>query len=188
MKTNVFKSLPLFLGMLVLMGSGCVSEPSKIQSDQNTNLNKVIEQKVADKTDQSGQFEKKVECTKLKEEIIKKIISYNNSQTPEFGASSPNLGIDSLFVRSKEIKEVFYSPLVDSCLYLESNKTLIKYGLDAKPNVGQWSVDYDTYSLIDFLSNKQIDFNNGMNFLQVVHRGERFLDETQIDDIVKKYK
>jgi hypothetical protein len=54
--------------------------------------------------------------------------------------------------------------------------------------VGEWSTVYDTYYLIDELTGKEIDFNKGLPFLQIIHRGERFTSEEEANVILSEYK
>ena len=150
------------------------------------------EQIANEKKEQSDNlFEKKIECEEYQNKIVKKIDQYNKTQKPEYRDSN-NSGFGepmiNLYVEQNELKEIFYSPKVNSCVYLESRKTLAKQGADARADVGIWDVIYDTYFLIDILNHKEINFNNGLNFLQVIHRGEEFNLQKEIDAVISKYK
>lgn len=135
-------------------------------------------------------FSKKIECEKYKDQIIKGIKQYNSLQKPEIRDSdNTDEGvINNLYVENNEFKEIFYSPKVNSCVYLESRKTLVKRGENANPNVGDWGISYESYYLIDALTNKEIDFNDGLPFLQIFNRSERFSSEEQADTIIDKYR
>lgn len=91
-------------------------------------------------------------------------------------------------LKNNSLKEIFYSPKVNSCLYLESQRTLIKRGANAKPDIGEWGIDYETYYLIDELTGKKIDFNDGLSFLQIIHRGEAFYSEEDAEALISKYR
>ncbi|GEM_PF-2688413 len=136
-------------------------------------------------------FNKKIECEKYTDSISKKINQFNASQKPEFRDSN-NSGqgepMYNLYIENNVLKEVFYSPKINSCLYLESRRTLVKPGANAKADIGNWSVDYETYYLVDVLTSKEIDFNKGLNFLQIIHRGEQFNSEKEADDILNEYR
>ena len=127
-------------------------------------------------------FAKKVECEKYKDEIIIKINQFNAKQKPEVRNDY------NLYVESNEFKEIFYSQKINSCVYLESRKTLSKRSANADPNTGDWNTSYETYYLIDVLTNKEIDFNKGLPFLQITNRGEQFNSEKEAHDILNEYR
>ena len=134
-------------------------------------------------------FSKKIECEKYKDEIIKNIKQYNLSQKPEIRDGDNTDGVaNNLYVENNEFKEIFYSPKVNSCVYLESRKTLMKINENANQNNGKWDIIYETYYLIDALTNKEIDFNDGLLFLQIFNRGERLNSEQQADIVIDKYR
>ena len=135
-------------------------------------------------------FLKKIECEKYREKIEQKIAEYNNLQVPEIRDSNNSGGepIYNLYVENEELKDLFYSPKLNSCVYLKSLKTLVKRGADANPNIGSWSISYDTYYLIDILSNKEIDFNNGLPFIQIIHRGEVFNTEENLEEVLLDFR
>ncbi|MCX6721104.1 MAG: hypothetical protein NT026_00660 [Candidatus Staskawiczbacteria bacterium] len=135
-------------------------------------------------------FQKKIDCEKYKSQILDKINRFNSAQKPEL-RNGDNTGTNpdyNLYVESDELKEIFYSPKVNSCLYVESDKTLMKLGADAKPDVGNWSTLYETYYLIDALTNEKIDFYQGLPFLQIISRGDVFNSEKQANEIISAYK
>lgn len=136
------------------------------------------------------EFAKKMECKKYSEKIEEKIKEFNIMQKPEIRDSSPNIEstINHLYIENNALKEVFYSPKLDSCLYVESKRTLMKSDPNANPNIGEWNISYETYYLIDALSGKEIDFNDGLPFLQMIHRGERFNSEDYANELINIYK
>lgn len=139
----------------------------------------------------SDNFSKKVECEKYKDQIIKNINQFNLSQKPEVRDGNNNGTSDhdyNLYIESNEFKEIFYSPKVNSCVYLGSRKTLIKLGANADPNKGNWDISYETYYLIDVLTNKEIDFNKGLPFLQIISRGDQFISKKDADVIINDYR
>lgn len=158
-----------------------LTEVAQIQKTQTPEGEKIKEM---------DNFQKKIACEKYKDLILDKIKQYNNSQKPELRDSNNAGGppMYNLYVENNEFKEIFYSPRVNSCLYLEDRKTLIKRGSNAKPNIGDWGVEYESYYLVDALTGKEIDFNNELPSLQIIHRGEVFNSEKEADAIIGKYK
>jgi hypothetical protein len=148
-------------------------------------------QVVPDTKADSNEFSKKIECEKYKDQIIKSIKQFNSLQKPEVRDSN-NSGegepMNNLYVENNELKEVFYSPKVNSCVYLESRKTLAKLEADANPKIGNWEIIYETYYLIDVLTSKEISFNDGSTSLQIIHRGEQFHSEQEADIIIDMYR
>lgn len=133
---------------------------------------------------------KKNNCEIHRENILKYISNYNDSQKPEFRDSN-NAGGDpiiNLYVERKNLIDIFYSPKIDSCLYIESRQTLAKRGEDAKIDVGAWGVIYDTWYLIDALTDKEINFYGGQPYFQMIHRGEVFNTEIEANTIINEYR
>jgi hypothetical protein len=131
-----------------------------------------------------------VECKKYTNLITAKIDQYNALQKPEF-KNSDNTGENpqfDLYINNNILKEVFYTPKINSCLYLESRRILVKPGTDAKPDVGSWSVAYETYYLIDALTYEEISFYQGMPFMQMINRGLQFHSEKEADDVLSEYR
>lgn len=179
-------SLPvtILLASLILGGFYYASQVNKqrfIKRQQNIDLQAKKE---------VDYFQKKIDCEKYQDPILNKIKQYNNSQKPELRDSNNSGGeqMYNLYIENNSLKEIFYSPKVNSCVYLESRKTLAKKGLNAKEDVGDWDIVYETYYLIDALTGKEINFNNGLPGLQIIHRGEIFNYEKEADDIISQYK
>lgn len=172
------KLLVLLLALFILMGVGCNNNINEPPITENKNI-------VAD-----DNFNKKIECAKLKDSIIEKIKKYNGVQKPEIRNSNPDLSepINDLYIENKELKEVFFSPKENSCLYVESRRTLFKPGAGAKPNIGEWNIYYETYYLIDALSGREVDFNDGLSFIETVHRGEPWNSELEVEILINEYK
>lgn len=173
------KYLLLLPAVLILMGAGCNSQVVK---PNGTNTGEVVA---------SDDFSKKIECERFQNSVGKKIKEFNDAQKPEIRNSNNDPTgepYNNLYVENNILKEVFYSPKVNSCLYLESKRTLVKRGEDAKPDVGPWGISYETYYLIDALSGKEIDFNQGVPFLQIIHRGELFTSEYDAYKIINEYR
>jgi len=137
-------------------------------------------------------FSKKIECEKYRNEIEEKIKQYNLSQKPEVKDSSvplnPEEPINHLYLKNNELKEIFYSPKVDSCVYIESRKDLIKSDPNANPNIGTWGISFESYYMIDALTNEEINFNNGLPFIDLIHRSEIFTTEKNAEKIINEYK
>lgn len=116
-------------------------------------------------------FQKKIECQKFIDSVSKKINLFNGKQKPEIRDSNNSGGepINHSYIESKEFKEVFYSPKVDSCLDLEVARTSLKVdNMDSK-QYGQWATSYEDYNLIDILSGKQIDSVSTINRSEVMN-------------------
>lgn len=184
-KNKLILSISIILGCIIL---GCFYYITQSYKQTHITKDKTI---LDTKTKQEDYFQKKIECEKYKEDILKDINKYNNSQKPEIRNSNNDISgepINNLYVEQKELKELFYSPKINSCVYLESMKTLVKRGENANPDVGNWAISYDTYYLIDVLTGKQIDFNKGLPFLQIIHGGEIFNSEQDADQIIEEYR
>ena len=130
-------------------------------------------------------FEKNIKCEKYKEEIIEKISLYNNSRKPEVrngnndDTSAPDY---HSYIEEKEFEEIFYSPEVNSCLYLESQRTLMKIDSDLVSTDGQWMTVHEYYNLIDILSDKEIES------VRTMWRGEQFDSYDSVQNLVDKYR
>ena len=186
-KNKLVLPISILLGCIILGGFYYVNQLNKqksIERQQQIELST----KTGTGTDY---FQKKIACEKYKDSILNKIKQYNNSQKPELRDTN-NSGYGepmySLFVESNSLKEIFYSPEVNSCLYLEDDQTLVKAGANAKPDVGSWSIDYEDYYLIDVLTGEKINFNNGLPFLKIINRGEMSTSEKNANVIIDKYK
>ncbi len=55
-------------------------------------------------------------------------------------------------------------------------------------NPDEWYISYDTYYLIDAFNNQKINFNDGLNFLQVIHKTQIFSTQEEIDGVISVYK
>ncbi len=135
--------------------------------------------------DQSN-FEKKIECYGLKEEIEKKINQYNNSQSPELRVVDRGVREEYMCYEQKESKDVFYSDILDSCLNVEIVRTICKsFHPEAS---GNYYINYETYYLYDILKSKQIDFNNGLSFMYTIFRGHFRHSEYEVMELINEYK
>ncbi len=139
-------------------------------------------------------FEKNMECEKYKDEIVKKINLYNISQKPGIRDSNNAGGdpINHLYIERNEFKEIFYSPKVNSCVYLETSRTLMKsdpYATETEP----WSVSFEYYKLIDALSDKEMESVFTINRSEAMNSYDdngRIVEDVydKVDDMVNKYK
>lgn len=203
-------SVPLLLAImqLVLIGGGLYLYKSLARTPCSPRQNCLQTKKVEipalvdNKIQQSDQVKQQtnnqnnakilnsVECEKYVDPISTKINQYNALQKPEF-KNSDNTGENTqydLYKNNNLLKEVFYSPKINSCLYLESRRTLVKFGVDAKPDVGDWTIAYETYYLIDALTSKEIPFYKGMFFIQIISRGMQFHLEKDVGDALSEYR
>ena len=190
-KQKLILPISILLGCIILGGFYYASEANKKDSTNNSQIVPSEENK------QNDNFTKKIECGKYRDSLIKIINQYNNSQTPEIRNSSNtgagNEAINHLYIENKELKEIFYSPKVNSCLYLEISRTLMKSNPNAKANEGKWSTSFEYYNLVDALTGNQIDS------ISTINRSER-MDEynndgtisvnvyNRVDEMVNNYK
>jgi len=136
-------------------------------------------------------FQKKIDCEKLTASISQKIQQHNDAQkveTRDSNNSGEGAAVYNRYIENSLLKEVFYSPKVNSCLYLESRRTLVKRGVNVKLDEEDWSISYETWYLVDALMDKEVELNDGLPFLQIVNRGEVFSDEKEANTIIDKYK
>lgn len=193
-KNKLVLPISIILGCFVLGGFFYASQSQKQAITEKELTSEVMSSNkgIIDTTADSKEFEKKVECEKYNDKIQKRIKEYNLSQKPEIRDSSvptnPEEPINHLYIENNVLKELFYSPKVDSCLYIESRRTLMKSDPNASPADGDWSISFETYYLIDALSGEEIDFNDGLPFLQMIHRSDRFNSEDYANELINKYK
>lgn len=190
-KQKLILPMSILLGCIILGGFYYASEANKKTAIDKLQVVKPEEENMAD------DFTKKIECEKYRDPIAKRINQYNNSQTPEI-RNSNNTGtgdeaINHLYVENKELKEIFYSPKVNSCLYLEISRTLMKSDPYSKANEGSWGTSFEYYNLIDALTGNEIDS------VFTINRSER-MDQyngdgtisvnvyTEANDMVNNYK
>ena len=117
---------------------------------------------------QKENFKNKIECGKYQKEIVEKINTYNNSQkifTADGNNDDSQASNTNQYINSKEFKELFYSPRMNSCVYFEIDQTLIGHKINNKPI--QWAVSSEYYNLIDVLTGKQLEL------IHTVNRGEK---------------
>lgn len=130
-------------------------------------------------------------CEIHRDKINEDFMQYNLSQKSEIRDSdntgdNPSLG---LYKEYKELKEIFYSPVTKSCLYLESSKTIFKPGEHAEINdIDKWLVAYDTYYLTDITSGEQLKLKDDMPWAQRIVRGGEFHSEQEIQKSVNLYR
>ena len=129
-------------------------------------------------------------CEKLRNQINNSLMQYNASQKHEIRDSDntgdkPSLG---LYIEYKELKDLFYSPITQACLYVESSKTIFKSGEDAEINKGDWRIAYDTYYLIDVKSGEQLKLKDDMPWAQRIVRGSDFYSDQEIQESINLYK
>jgi len=195
-KQKLILPISILLGCVILGGFYYASEANKKVSIDKP---QVVKSEVVkpEENIKNDDFTKKIECEKYRDSIAKTINQYNNSQVPEI-RNSNNTGtgdeaINHLYVENKELKEIFYSPKVNSCLYLEISRTLMKSNPNAKANEGNWGTSFEYYNLIDALTDNQIDS------IFTINRSER-MDEyngdgtisvnvyNRVDEMVNNYK
>lgn len=174
-KQKLILSGSILLGCVIL---GVFYYASKTNRKTSNDKPQIVK---PEETIKADDFTKKIECEKYRDSIAKTINQYNNSQTPEI-RNSNNTGtedeaINHLYVENKELKEVFYSPKVNSCLYLEISRTLMKSDPHAKANEGSWGTSFEYYNLIDALTGNQIDS------VFTINRSER-MDSYNSDGLV----
>lgn len=179
MKKTLFTSAIIIL-LTILVGSYLFvvkrQQSTKNISNSNGNTNLI------NQTD----FQNKMGCYNLKDKIEKDMQDYNSEQVPQKRTADWGAVEDFMCYEQKELKEIFYSKKLNSCLHVEIFKTICK-SLMAY-SLGEYYVSSETDYLIDTLSNEKIDFNNGLNFLQIIHRGQQFNSQEDADTIINNYK
>ena len=137
----------IFVFLFVILLSGCS------QNTTNNSVNKQNDEELSKKE----LFEMKQKCESYKNNIEKNINQHNSSLGLE--------KIDNLIY--KDFKEIFYSPKLNSCLYLETDTNFFK-GIDPDPNGGypensavfnneKFYINDQSYLLIDTLTGVEID-------------------------------
>lgn len=131
-----------------------------------------------------------VNCEIYSEQINNSLMQFNVSQKHEI-RDSDNTGENAsfgLYIEYKSIKDLFYSPITKSCLYVESSKTLFKPSLSAQVNKGEWLVAYDTHYLIDAVTTEKMILKDNLPQAQRIVRGSEFYSEKEIQDSINLYK
>jgi len=186
----------IILAISILVGGLIISVSLyKIQTIKKESIEKQQKQqiqlkeekdKIKEKETKDSNFQKKITCTELQNQLIKNITNYNSSQKSYIDDNCVGCDIKThsyhLYIHNKEFKEIFYSSNINSCIYVVSDKTLIKNDPNSNPNIGKWDVSFDSYFIIDALTNETVDI------VQIIHRGEQFNSIQQADEIIKKYK
>ena len=129
-------------------------------------------------------------CEKFRDKINNSLMQYNASQKHEIRDSDntgnkPSLG---LYIEYKELKDLFYSPITQTCLYVESSKTIFKSGEDAEIDKDDWKIAYDTYYLTDVESGEQLKLKDDMPWAQRIVRGSDFYSDQEIQESINLYK
>lgn len=132
----------------------------------------------------------KENCEEFRDQINNSLMQYNASQKHEIRDSDntgdkPSLG---LYIEYKELKDLFYSPITQTCLYVESSKTIFKPGKDAKIDEGDWIIAYDTYYLTDVESGEQLKLKDDMPWAQRIVRSSDFYSDQEIQESINLYK
>lgn len=170
----------MIIGMLLLVGSGC----------QDPIIDPVAQKEV--NPEFANDPTQLTDCEKFRLSINKKIQDYNVSRKREVRDSNNSVDSDqpvlNTYIEYKELKDLFYSPKLGSCVYLESGKTLMRLGTDIEAVGGDWKVIYDTYYMFKVPSHEEVIFNDDLPFLQIVHRGEEYTPENEANEIVSRYK
>jgi hypothetical protein len=163
-------------------------EPEELFVDSTINFFNQTQEEILLKKDiiREDNFEKRLECEKFKNEIQNKINSYNYSQKPFIGDSavpgnSDDPIIPRLYLYNRELVEVFYSPLINSCLYLEVSRTYIS-DPEQDDNKRTWGISFETYKLINYLTNELLEIE------ETIHRSEIRSTYYQIQELISKYK
>ncbi|MCE9586253.1 hypothetical protein K8R04_02965 [Candidatus Uhrbacteria bacterium] len=187
-KKNDFKRFLCAGLLLALLGSGC--EPlviTKTTTQQGMGQSSTTNEEAT----ANDLFSKKVICEKYADSISEKIKRFNASQKVEIGDSSVPAGegppIYRKYLNNNLLINVFYSPKVDSCVYVESHRTLIA-AEDATPGKEDWEISYETWYMMDVLTGAEIDFYKGQPWIQLIQRSEVFNTEVEAKSAVDKYR
>lgn len=163
----------IFLPLILILISGCSIIKKSDVGIGNDTVQYSAEQKRADKDqeqiikDQKKSFEQKLRCGALKDDIKKGIDLYNSSVKLKEACdvSWQGTSVCSGSLLHKQFEEIFYSPKLNTCAYLEIDTTFFK-GSEPAP----WEIDSTTifsgekfyinsqyYRLIDALTGSQVD-------------------------------
>lgn len=169
-KENLILPISVIIGCFILGGFFYLSQINKQKDVQKENESKINED-----------FSKKMECEKYKEGILENIQKYNISQKPEIrdsnNSNDNNEPVNNTYIDKKELKEIFYSPKINSCLYIEDLKTSMKYNANET-----WGVVYEYYNIIDVFTDKKLES------IKIINRGEVINFDMDIEKIMNKYK
>lgn len=162
----------------------------KIENNNHQNVSQEVPQYKVEEEDVS--FSENLEYEKHKKNIENRILKYNNSQVPELRVQNLGMSEDDneyfWCFESRELIDLFYSSREGAYLYLESVKTNCQDEVNVDLENGPWYIDYDTYYLIDFSSEREIEFNDGSPFLQIIHRGEIFNSEEDVNKLLLEFR
>jgi len=131
-------------------------------------------------------FNNQIKCYGFKNQLQKNIDEYNNKQNPEERTTNNGTVEKHICYEQKELGEIFYSHKLNSCLNMEILRTICKSLMpDASGNYG---VNYESYYLINTLSNQEINFNKGSNSFYTIQRSEQFDSKKNLDTIINGYR
>lgn len=156
MKTKKF-ILVLISSILVL--SGCSLNTKKNVTTTNNN----------------EEFSLKQECYKYKDNLDKEVEKFNSEQKLE--KRGDNNGLFSYCKETQELKEIFYSNKLNSCVHVIIEKTLCQ----PDQNV-VFNVSYEYQNLYNTLTNEKVES------FRTISRGTPFENADEVQAEIDSYK
>lgn len=135
-------------------------------------------------------FEQKLKCNSLKLSIENVIKDYNSQQKLERLSQNNALTPDDpqqtygMYLNSKELNDFFYSPKLNTCLYVEIARTSLKTSGDSELGspIEYWNPVYEYYNFIDALTGTTI------NSIRTISRGEKYDDFNDVQKTTNDLK
>lgn len=128
-----------------------------------------------DKASASDEFTLKQECYNYKTDIEKNVNEFNADQVIE--KRGDNDGSFSLCKETQELKEIFYSPKLDSCAHVMIEQTV------CKPNENvAFSTSYEYQNLYNTLTGEQLES------FKTISRSAPFENTNEVEQKIDEYK
>ncbi len=181
---NIFYVLILFLLLIVILLLFLIKKENYISEID------IIKENNKESNIEKNNYEylllNKIGCYSLRDIFLNEIEKFNSKQVPEKRITDVGAYEENMCYEENEFIDLFYSEKIDSCIYIESKKTICKNLMPYSS--GEYHLSYDTYYFEDILNNKEIDVLYGVNFVQKIHRSEEWVDDEEMNDIINSLK
>lgn len=135
-------------------------------------------------------FEQKLKCNNLRPSVENLIRDYNSQQEPEQRSQNNTLAQDDpqqtfgTYLENKELSDFFYSPKLNTCLYIEIQRTSLKTigNSELGGHIEYWNPVYEYYNFIDALTGKTI------NSIKTISRGSKFNSFNDVKKMVDDFQ
>ncbi len=179
------------IGSLSLLAVGCNTRLSETVLRNSPGINIT-----ASSTPLNGQeseakdFERKVACAQFKDSAEQKISAYNRQQKMVSLPQKNTLSEDDpeqtfgIYVGRKEFIQVFYSPKLNTCLYEEEYRWLLKKKActEADGCKDYWLPSTESHSLFDVLSGAEIEE------VRTIWRSEPYQTQQDVKNMLEEYQ